>query len=519
MDMDMDMDMDMGMGMGMGMAQPLPNSFDLAAHAGRRADARERRRAERRDTLDERQIRYDEYGRGGGGGGAALRPPGTAQPPRHVRERRDRAPAPYRTFEQQHGHGSGSGGSGGIRTPHVAAQGHTYHPLHHPSSHTQAHLQPHYLHQRPDAAAPGVRPDRGAYQPDMYYHQGHAPSPITYHANESYENESLFGQNYGGGTGRTGRRRTSGIPAGAASGGGDGGESARGTDGIRPFGFSFSHNHTNNTANRSNHNPVGGHVDDPAGLGGIFVREQSFFTPGMGSTGAFRITTTGGGSGHVGFGVHGFRVTDNVNAIRSMGSPRAGVPDAATDEPRPPPVNPDFISVFDTVFTNLFGAMNPHLGDDMANRNAEDAVPGLQPFFAQALTNMGLMGTFFNDEDRSYEEWQQLVDRMGNASRGATEEEISRLPTESFSLPKKSARLDPSAVSASSTSTSPSRPDEEPEKCPICLGEYEDGDEIKRLPCLHKFCNPCISRWLQTSKECPCCKASIREPSRAHASC
>ncbi|KAK7386430.1 hypothetical protein VNO78_26654 [Psophocarpus tetragonolobus] len=48
---------------------------------------------------------------------------------------------------------------------------------------------------------------------------------------------------------------------------------------------------------------------------------------------------------------------------------------------------------------------------------------------------------------------------------------------------------------------------EEGEKCPICLEEFGDGDEIGKLHlCAHKFHADCIKQWLEESNVCPVCK-------------
>jgi hypothetical protein len=101
-------------------------------------------------------------------------------------------------------------------------------------------------------------------------------------------------------------------------------------------------------------------------------------------------------------------------------------------------------------------------------------------------------------EVRTYEGLQQLIDRVGVVSRGATADEIASLPTQVYRR---------RVASSSSTSRVAER---EAEKCPICLCEYEEGSIIKRLPCMHTFCSECIGSWLQSRAECPCCKATIK---------
>ena len=47
-------------------------------------------------------------------------------------------------------------------------------------------------------------------------------------------------------------------------------------------------------------------------------------------------------------------------------------------------------------------------------------------------------------------------------------------------------------------------------QCIVCLVEYEVGDEVRLLPCMHRFHNECISPWLARSPYCPMCKLSVR---------
>lgn len=48
--------------------------------------------------------------------------------------------------------------------------------------------------------------------------------------------------------------------------------------------------------------------------------------------------------------------------------------------------------------------------------------------------------------------------------------------------------------------------------CAICLDEFEDGMEIKRLDCSHAFHSSCIDPWLENRSDlCPICKRSILE--------
>mmetsp|Transcript_31813 Transcript_31813/g.73843 ORF Transcript_31813/g.73843 Transcript_31813/m.73843 type:complete len:187 (-) Transcript_31813:85-645(-) len=48
-------------------------------------------------------------------------------------------------------------------------------------------------------------------------------------------------------------------------------------------------------------------------------------------------------------------------------------------------------------------------------------------------------------------------------------------------------------------------------ECELCLGEYAEGDELLRLPCMHFFHCRCVLPWLQKADRCPICQTSISE--------
>lgn len=113
-------------------------------------------------------------------------------------------------------------------------------------------------------------------------------------------------------------------------------------------------------------------------------------------------------------------------------------------------------------------------------------------------------GAFMGDDAGSFEEMMAHIERQGNVSRGATDAEIEALPTTNYQPPKLDTaprRAGPGPSSA---------PPQEREKCAICLSEFEEGEDVKRLPCGHVFKAECVSRWLKVNKTCPMCKTSIR---------
>lgn len=56
---------------------------------------------------------------------------------------------------------------------------------------------------------------------------------------------------------------------------------------------------------------------------------------------------------------------------------------------------------------------------------------------------------------------------------------------------------------------------EHAEECAICCAEVAPDAKLKVLPCGHSFHAPCLRRWFQRSRCCPCCRAPLRRSGAA----
>ncbi|XP_073390343.1 E3 ubiquitin-protein ligase SIS3 isoform X5 [Physcomitrium patens] len=46
-------------------------------------------------------------------------------------------------------------------------------------------------------------------------------------------------------------------------------------------------------------------------------------------------------------------------------------------------------------------------------------------------------------------------------------------------------------------------------QCPICLDDFDVGNEVRTLPCTHTFHVACIDAWLRLNVKCPHCRSSV----------
>ncbi|KAL8114208.1 E3 ubiquitin-protein ligase At4g11680-like [Apium graveolens] len=100
---------------------------------------------------------------------------------------------------------------------------------------------------------------------------------------------------------------------------------------------------------------------------------------------------------------------------------------------------------------------------------------------------------------------------------GASKDDIERLPTYKFQrigdFEKQNGEVQ-EAFSGTMTECNTDMPTErvlsvEDAECSICLCAYEDGTELRELPCRHHFHSACIDKWLYINATCPLCKFNI----------
>ncbi|KAH9253325.1 hypothetical protein BASA81_008676 [Batrachochytrium salamandrivorans] len=90
---------------------------------------------------------------------------------------------------------------------------------------------------------------------------------------------------------------------------------------------------------------------------------------------------------------------------------------------------------------------------------------------------------------------------------GASEADIKALPVRRYIKPSSL----PATAAAASVEDVESQGTRETgdDACAICLGDYETGEDLRELPCVHYFHTQCVDEWLGRNDVCPMCKQKI----------
>lgn len=55
----------------------------------------------------------------------------------------------------------------------------------------------------------------------------------------------------------------------------------------------------------------------------------------------------------------------------------------------------------------------------------------------------------------------------------------------------------------------PRKKDEEDERCIICYDSMKRHQNLRTLPCAHKFHKKCVNEWLRFENFCPMCRTTV----------
>ncbi|KAK0079936.1 hypothetical protein PV325_000623 [Microctonus aethiopoides] len=141
-------------------------------------------------------------------------------------------------------------------------------------------------------------------------------------------------------------------------------------------------------------------------------------------------------------------------------------------------------------------ARMPHLHISISPGMQNNLPPGVLP--SEVPYPVGLPEYMYHRSSTAisrFASFMRIVDLRGisHISCGATQESI-----ESHTFPHKYKRM-----------KKVENREDAIEKCTICLSEFEDCENVRRLPCMHLFHIDCVDQWLCTNKRCPICRVDI----------
>lgn len=111
---------------------------------------------------------------------------------------------------------------------------------------------------------------------------------------------------------------------------------------------------------------------------------------------------------------------------------------------------------------------------------------GNMPVRSRAMLRLSAIQRDFTGDD--YDMLRQLDDEGDLPFKGATQAEINRLPVQ---------RLTERDATVAT---------QRKEYCAVCLGPYAAEEEVRSLPCLHRYHKECVDPWLSKNAYCPVCK-------------
>jgi len=91
--------------------------------------------------------------------------------------------------------------------------------------------------------------------------------------------------------------------------------------------------------------------------------------------------------------------------------------------------------------------------------------------------------------------------RNSSGQRGLQREELENLPATMYQ--------EPESLRNKSKSNDETQESDNKKSCVICLNDFQNGEHIRTLPCVHNFHKDCIDNWLTQKGCCPICRRTL----------
>lgn len=126
--------------------------------------------------------------------------------------------------------------------------------------------------------------------------------------------------------------------------------------------------------------------------------------------------------------------------------------------------------------------ISEHSGTDQSSTTTPSRV--------QAASSNSMQDSI-DPDSMQYEELLHLAEAIGVENRGVSASRISQLPTSKYryGLFSKNKKKE--------------------ENCVICQSDFNFGERLITLPCLHQYHTKCITDWLKLKKNCPICQKEV----------
>mmetsp|Transcript_98138 Transcript_98138/g.275991 ORF Transcript_98138/g.275991 Transcript_98138/m.275991 type:complete len:155 (+) Transcript_98138:610-1074(+) len=92
---------------------------------------------------------------------------------------------------------------------------------------------------------------------------------------------------------------------------------------------------------------------------------------------------------------------------------------------------------------------------------------------------------------------QMVRQHEARQTHGAQDDTIEALPTRKYQA------SDSAGAGASGGGA------KEDQSCQVCMEDFEEGDELRTLPCFHLFHAKCVDQWLKVNSICPTCRHKV----------